>query len=120
MYSVLDYVSGITSYVFDKSVLLRVIYDRKYKFEDSADTITEQDKELLLADLLYIVFCGANSSASYSVADGSFKQAIGSQTINSKKEIYNIIKGIYTKYSDPKLEVINESIGVLTWINECD
>ena len=119
-YSVIDYISGLTSYVFDISVLKRIIVDRGYELDDSGYDISDSDKELFLADLLYVVYIGANSTANYSVKDGAFQTSIGSQTINSKQELYNIIKGIYSKYGDTKLESVSKSLGTLEWINEFD
>ena len=119
-FDILEYMSGLTSYTFDESVLKRIALDRGVLEVSHHSMLDEQTKDLLLADLLFTVYIGANSTASYSVSDGSFRESIGSQTINSKREIYSTICGIYSSYGEfSKLSRIENQAGnTLTWINE--
>ena len=117
-FNIIDYISSLTSYVFDKPVLERIALKRGASNVQLFEELEQSQEDLMLADLLYTIYVSPNSSASYSVADGSFKTAIGSQTINDKSGIYDIIIGIYDKYDDPKLDLLPSAVGSTAWINE--
>lgn len=117
-FNIIEYISGLTSYTFDKSLLERVALDRGVSEIESYEELTQENKDLCKADLLFEVYVGANSSASYSVSDGAFKESIGSQTINDKKYLYGVICSIYSKYNDDKLSLVSETNGDMHWINE--
>lgn len=71
------------------------------------EELEQQQKDLLLADLLFKVYIGANSSASYSQSNGNSKIAVGSQTINDKTSIYNTMYSLYSKWGDDKLSIVS-------------
>lgn len=115
-FNIIDYLSGLSGFIFDKSVLARIARDRNVLGVTEYETLTAEDKDLLLADLLFVVYTGANSSASLTNQHGAFTKTIGSQTINDKKGIYNIMIGLYQKWGDPKAEVVLGSGGTLQWM----
>ena len=47
---------------------------------------------------------------------GAYSKTTGSQTINTKTGIYNLMVGIYKKYDDPKMDLINANLGGLSWM----
>ena len=113
---IIDYLSGLTGFVFDKAVLQRVALDRQALNENPED-LDAKTKDLLRADLLYTAYVSPNVWASHTHSHGSFSQTTGSQTIynEDKERIYNIFMGIYRKYNDEKLEEIDDS-STLQWI----
>ena len=119
-FNIIDYLSGLTSYTFNKSVLERIAFDRGVSEVDDYYYLDQRTKDLLLADLLFVAYTGANTSASYSVTDGAFKESVGSQTISDKRNIYDVMVGIYRRYGDDKLNAIPNAGGTLRWVNEED
>lgn len=116
-FDIIEYLSGLTGFVFDKAVLKRIALDRGvYGISDYED-INVQDKELLRADLLYTAYLSPNVWASSTQSHGSFSQTIGSQTTyaEQKEKLYNAFIAVYKKYDDAKLEEIEES-GNLQWL----
>lgn len=113
---IIDYLSGLTGFVFDKAVLKRIALDRQAMSLDP-ETLDAKTKDLLRADLLYTAYISPNVWASHTHAHGSFSQTIGSQTIynEDKERIYNVFMGIYRKYNDEKLEEIDDS-STLQWL----
>jgi hypothetical protein len=105
-FDIIEYLSGLTTYVFDKSVLVGVARDRGVLGVQLYEELEQEQKDLLLADLLYKVYVGANSSASISQSNGKTKVAVGSQTINDKTGIYNVMYSLYKKWGDDKLELV--------------
>lgn len=119
-FDIIDYLSGLTAYVFDKSVLERIAYDRGVRFIESYDLLEQKHKDLLLADLLFVAYTAPNLIASVSNSHGSFKQAVGNQQITDRDQIYSVMIQLYKKYGDEKIQLIPGSSGSLNWINEED
>jgi hypothetical protein len=116
---VIEYISGLTSYVFDKALLKRVAMDRGVEYVSQIDTKT---RDLLRADLMYEAFLSPNIMASKSISHGNFSQSVGGQAIyeRDKSKLYNIICNIYRKYNDPKLEELLIDNGNLQWLDIFD
>lgn len=115
--NVIDYMSGLTAYVFDKSVLQRIAIDRNVFNVEDASQLEQKQRDLLLADILFVVYTSPTSSASVSSSHGAFKQSIGSQTVNSKAEIYNVMVGIYQKYGDEKINLVPSTSSGISWVD---
>lgn len=115
-FDIIEYLSGLTGFVFDKAVLKRIAYDRGVFYVSTYEELSAEQKELLYADLLYVAYMSPSIWASSTQAHGSFSQTIGSQTIyaEDKEKLYNAFINIYKKYDDVKLEGIEE-YGNLQW-----
>lgn len=109
-FDILEYLSGLTSFVFDKAVLKRIALDRGVLSVTSYSELDNKTKDLLRADLLLAAYLSPNVWASYTHSHGSYSQTTGSQTIyiEEKERIYNMLRNIYSKYDDAKLEEIGE------------
>lgn len=109
-FDILEYLSGLTSFVFDKAVLKRIALDRDVLNVTSYSELDDKTKDLLRADLLLAAYLSPNVWASYTHSHGSYSQTTGSQTIyiEEKERIYNMLRNIYSKYDDAKLEEIGE------------
>ena len=109
-FDILEYLSGLTSFVFDKAVLKRIALDRGVMSVTSYSELDDKTKDLLRADLLLAAYLSPNVWASYTHSHGSYSQTTGSQTIyiEEKERIYNMLRNIYSKYDDAKLEGIGE------------
>lgn len=116
-FDIIEYLSGLTGFVFDKSVLKRIAYDRDvFGVQDYAE-LDSKTKDLLRADLLYTAYISPNVWSSSTHAHGSFSQTIGSQTIytEDREKLYNAFISIYSKYDDSKLAEIEDN-GNLQWL----
>lgn len=109
-FDILEYLSGLTSFVFDKAVLKRIALDRDVLSVTSYSELDDKTKDLLRADLLLAAYLSPNVWASYTHSHGSYSQTTGSQTIyiEEKERIYNMLRKIYAKYDDAKLDEIGE------------
>jgi hypothetical protein len=104
---VIDYMSGLTGFVFDKDVLNRVALDRHVE-ESDPKTFDKRTQDLLTADLLLTAYLSPDVWASHSSKHGSYSRSVGAQTLYNKDKIYNYLLGIYKLYDDPKLEQLGE------------
>lgn len=116
-FDIIEYLSGLTGFVFDKAVLQRIALDRQVLYLNPED-LDAKTKDLLYADLLYAAYLSPNVWASHTHSHGSYSQTIGSQTIYSvdKERIYNIFMGIYRKYEDVKAEELSDD-STLQWLD---
>lgn len=117
-FDILDYLSGLTGFVFDKSVLKRIALDRGVYDVDQYESLSQETKDLLRADLLYTAYISPNVWASSSNSHSGFKRSIGSQTIyaEEKERLFNQFIAIYRKYDDEKLSEVESSEGTLQWL----
>ena len=118
-FDIIEYLSGLTGYVFDKAVLKRIALDRGVFCVQNYSDLTQMDKDLMKADLLMVAYLSPNVWASSTHQHGSFSQTIGSQTIYSeeKEKLYNQFINIYKKYDDEKLSEINDLDSNLQWLD---
>lgn len=109
-FDILEYLSGLTSFVFDKAVLKRIALDRGVMNVTDYSELDVKTKDLLRADLLLAAYLSPNVWASATHSHGSFSQTVGSQTIyvEEKERIYNMLRNIYGKYEDEKLEELGD------------
>lgn len=116
--NIIEYLSGLTAYVFDKSVLKSIALDRGVLDVDDCSVLDKQTKDLLKADLYYAAYMSPNVWASSTHSHGSFSQTIGSQTIyaEEKERLYNMFMKIYTQYNDEKLSEVSASDSNLQWL----
>lgn len=115
-FNIIEYISGLTGFIFDKSVLVRIAMERGVINATSISDIDNRTKDLLTADLLLTVYLSPNSSASFQKSHGTFSKSVGSQTITDKQKIYNMMLSLYKKWNDDKLNIIQESDGYLQWL----
>lgn len=118
-FDIIEYLSGLTQFVFDKAVLKRIAYDRDVIEVTDYEELDAKTRDLLRADLLYTAYISPNVWASSSQSHGSYTKTVGSQTIytEDKERLYNTFVGIYKKYEDPMLEEVESSdSGSLQWL----
>jgi hypothetical protein len=116
-FDIIEYISGMTPYVFSDSVLKRISADREVMYVESYSELTQESKDLIKADLLYEAYLSPSVMASCSQSHGSYTNAIGSQQTYEvhRERLYNVFVSIYRKYEDPKLEFISNE-GTLQWL----
>ena len=116
--NIIEYLSGLTAYVFDKAVLKRIALDRGVLDVDDCTILEQETIDLLKADLYYAAYMSPNVWASSTHSHGSFSQTIGSQTIytEEKERLYNMFMSIYKKYNDDKLSEVSASDSNLQWL----
>lgn len=107
--------SSLTGYHFDQSVLERIALERHVQDVTSLEELTQKDRDLLLADMLFILYTSPTQTASLTKQHGPFSQTIGSQYISDKRNIYELMNKLYSKWDDPKLEDVEDTAGGLSW-----
>ena len=115
-FDIIRYMSSLTGYVFDDAVLERIALERNVAGVASFSEITDKDKDLLTADLLFVLYTSPSQSAAFSKKHGQFSQSVGSQTITDKDGIFHTMMRLYTKWEDPKAKELEDMGGGLEWM----
>lgn len=115
-FDIIRYMSSLTGYVFDDAVLERIALERNVAEVCSFAELSEKDKDLLTADLLFVLYTSPSKSASISKKHGQFSMSVGSQTITDKDGIHNLMMRLYKKWEDPKVEELEDMGGGLEWM----
>lgn len=117
-FDIIDYMSGLTGFVLDESILNRIALERGVAEVTSYSALTEQQRDLLTADILLTVLLAGNTLPSFQHQHGQFSTSTGQQNIKDKDHICNMLRYYYGKWGDAKLDLIPESS--LSWIAESE
>lgn len=117
-FDIIEYLSGLFTFTFDKAVLKRIAIEREVSNIVDYGELDTKTKDLLKADLMYAAYYSPNVWASSTQSHGSYTKTIGSQTIyaEEKERLYNAFYNIYKKYEDDKLEELDGSESNLQWL----
>lgn len=117
-FDILQYMSGLTGFTFDKAVLTRIALDRGVSEVTEYEELTKKDRDLITADLLLTAYLSPTIWASFTQSHGSYKKGIGSQSMYNKEEILDWLRGIYDKYDDPMLEEVPDNSAKVFFRND--
>lgn len=119
-FDIITYMSTLTGFTFEKPVLERIAMERGVSDVKEFSQLQQRDKDLLSADLLFVIYTSPYQTSSLTKQHGAFSQTIGSQIITDKKGIYNLMTALYKKWNDDKLEIVEQMNGTLHWVNESE
>lgn len=116
-FDIIEYMSGLTIFPLDETILNRIAIERGVTCYQSFGQLTQRDKDLLLADILFTVFVSGENIPSFQHQHGQFSTSTGSTKID-KDNFLDTMRRLYAKWGDEKLDLIPQSS--LRWIQECD
>lgn len=123
-FDVIEYLSGLTTYVFDKALLKRVAFECGIAGAQCYSEISDDTRDMCLIKLLEAAYFSPNCIAGTTQKHGQFELHIGQQVISaSEREVIGKeLKRLYNKYGmTDEIAVLDESVGPLhVWVNECD
>lgn len=120
-FDIIDYLSGMTNFVFDKSVLSRVALDCNVSEIGNYEDLTERKKDECKIALLETIVFGPYQTASSTNQHGSYTLTIGSQTITSAalESMKSELRRLYKKMGDEeKIDALDATDGEVKWIDE--
>ena len=113
-FNIIDYMSGLSGFVLDDSVYRRIATERGVLEARCYEDLTERDRDLLLADILYVVLVSPNTLPSIQHQHGQFSTSIGNQPIRDKDALYRLMMRLYRKWKEEK-EEISSFASELVW-----
>lgn len=100
--------SGLTGYVFRADVLERIANERGVGNAVSIEDIDRRTRNLMIADMLMVLFTSPSNSGSKTKSHGDFSVTIGGQIITDKNDIYDLMMRLYQNPDGELLEAIAE------------
>ena len=116
-FDIITYMSTLTGFTFERPVLERIAMERGVSEVTEYNQLELKDKDLMLADMLLVIYTSPYQTSSLTKQHGSFSQTIGSQIITDKRGIYNLMTALYEKWNDDKLEIVKQMEANLYWIS---
>lgn len=116
-FDIYDYLSGLTGYVFDISVLKRVALNQGVNDISDYSELTEEQKDRCKIELLETLLVTPYQSASQTNKHGEWQTQTGSQTLTaaSLENISKELRRLYRKYDElEKLDAMDD--GTLQWL----
>ncbi len=119
-FDILEYLSGMTNFVFDKAVLKRIALECEVADKEAYADLTDEDKDKCKIALLETIVYGPYQTASSSNQHGTYTLTVGAQTITSAalESIKSELRRLYKKYSDEdKIDALDSTGGEMKWID---
>lgn len=119
-FDILEYLSGMTNFVFDKAVLKRIALECEVAEVEAYVDLTDEDKDRCKIALLETIVYGPYQTASSTNQHGTYTLTVGAQTITSAalESIKSELRRLYKKYGeDDKSEALDSTDGEIKWID---
>ena len=114
-----DFLSGLTGYTFDISVLKRVALECGVAEVAEYSELTEEQKDRCKIGLLETLLLTPYQSASQTDRHGEWQTQTGAQTLSAAniERVKSELKGLYKKYGEEeKLESLENADANLEWM----
>lgn len=118
-FNIINYLAGMTGFVFDKDVLQRIAYDCGVAEVTDHSELTQEDKDRCKIALLRTILETPYSTASHTSKHGEWQEQIGSQSLTAafREEIKAQLRKLAQKYDDEELlEELNSMDATLQWM----
>lgn len=117
-FNIIKWLKNRVGYDIPTGTIENIVLERGLQDVTDFAELTQKDKDLLLADLLFYLWTCPTQTASKSWSHGDQTKSIGSQMLTDKANIYNLLMALYRKWDDPMVETVEDMSGGVQWINE--
>lgn len=115
-FDIVKWLGNRVGYDIPRQTLENIVLERGVQDVSDFADLTQKDKDLLLADLLFYLWTCPTQTASKSWSHGDSTKSIGSQMMTDKRNIYNTLMALYKKWDDPMVDLVTESEGGVQWL----
>ncbi len=84
-FDIIEYMKSLTGYSISDSILKRIAMEREVSEVTDYKQLGQREKDLILADILFVAYTSPYQTSSHTKQHGAFSQTIGSQIITDKK-----------------------------------
>lgn len=120
-FDIIDYLSGLTAYVFDVSVLRRVAMDNGVAEVREYNELDAEQIDRCKMSLLETLVLAPSQSASQTNKHGEYQMQTGSQMLTDKtrEAIKAELRMLYRRYGeDERLQALDSADATMEWITE--
>ena len=118
-FNIINYLAGMTGFVFDKDVLQRIALDCGVSEVTEYSELTQENKDRCMMALLRTILNTPYSTASHTSKHGEWQEQIGSQSLTAafSEDIRAQLKKLAKKYDDEELlEELEDMGATLQWM----
>lgn len=118
-FNIINYLAGMTGFVFDKDVLQRIALDCGVSEVTDYSELTQENKDRCMIALLRTILNTPYSTASHTSKHGEWQEQIGSQSLTAafREDIRAQLKKLAQKYDDEELlEELEDMGATLQWM----
>jgi hypothetical protein len=112
--------SDMTGYTFRRGALERIARERGTINAESIDEISTRQKNLMLADMLFVVLTSPDSTSSITKQHGDYSTTIGSMKITEKDDIRELMNALYNNPDSELNQILTSYQGGVRWVQEYD
>lgn len=110
--NVLEWLKASSRYSIEDRSYEKIANDREIGVDEDATTLTIEQRELLVADILFVaLILSPSSTSSQTVSHNGFQRVIGSETTRNEKYLADkrFMMSIYERYGDPRYDIIKST-----------
>lgn len=118
-FNIINYLAGMTGFVFDKDVLQRIALDCGVSEVTEYSELTQENKDRCMIALLRTILNTPYSTASHTSKHGEWQEQIGSQSLTAafREDIRAQLKKLAQKYDyEELLEELEDMGATLQWM----
>lgn len=114
-FNVIEYVQSLIGYPVQRPAVERIVTEREIESVSDWTEITRRTRNLVIADLLMVLFTSPSNTGSRSKSHGDFSVTIGGTIITDKKDMYELMMRLYQN-PDKELWENLSNIGGCSWM----
>jgi hypothetical protein len=107
----------MTGYQFTKEQLKQIAIDRGVYGISDLSELTLRARNLMLADMLFIIFTSYTNSGSTTKSHGDYSVTIGAKQITDKADIYKLMTSLYENPEQEVYQAISNLSGGCQWLD---
>lgn len=115
-FDVKTYLASLVGYPIPKDAIQRIAVERNVISVTDWTEIDRRTRNLVLADILMVIFTSPNNTGNKSRSHGDFSVSIGGVVIYNKRELYDLMMRLYQN-PDQELWEALDNIGGCQWID---
>ena len=118
-FNIIKHLAGLTGFVFDKDVLVRVARECGVDGIEDYEGFTEEMRDRCRIALLETVLVSPHMTPSHTSKHGEWQEQIGSQTVTAAvlDSVRKSLRILYKKYGmDDKTELLDDMDATIQWI----
>lgn len=117
-FDIIDYAANaLTGFTFERKTVEYIVMKRGAGDITNLADLDERTQDLITADLLRIIYTSPSQTPSTTVGHGDFTETQGSQYISDKKNIYNWMMALYTKWGENPFSSSTSLEGGCRWLD---
>jgi hypothetical protein len=112
--------SNMTGYTFERGQLENIAMNRGVSNVKSFSDLTVRDRNLLLADMLFVIITSPSSTASVSKQHGDYSTTVGSVRIENQDALRKLMTALYSNPDKELNDILTSYQGGVFWVHEID